>query len=166
MVENFRILLDLELAYVFDRRAFAGITALANENGHIRLVRRMNRSPWEATLRDRPVDGIIVPRLTEAERLELLAIGLPFVCLADVGGEAPNQYVVAMDEAAIGAAAAQYFLDSGFQNFAVFARPNARRYFTRRLGSFAEGASAAGYACVSGPPSTNLPVKHNGYVED
>lgn len=165
-MDNFRILLDLELAYAFDRRAFAGITAAANENGHTRLVRRMNRNRWDVIVRDHPVDGVIVPRLTEAEQRDLIATGLPFVCLADVPGEAPNQYIVAMDEAAIGASAAQYFLEANFQNFACFGRPNALRYFSRRLGSFAEGASAAGYTCAYGPPSDGLPIRQNGEVED
>ena len=146
------ILLDLELAFAFDRRAFEGIAALANERGGIRLVRRLGRVSWTDTVRDRQIDAVLVPRLSDEERAELIRLDLPFVCLADIPGQGKHQYVLAMDEKAIGRMAAHYFIEAQFQDFAVFARPNVRRYLGARITAFVDEVEAAGYECIVGPP--------------
>ena len=151
MTERVNILVGLNHGVAFDRRAFVGIATLANERGNVRLFERLSKVPWERAVRDRGIHGLIVGRNYEPDRAQLNALGIPFVSLADVANIADNEYVVAVDDQAVGAAAARHFLDAGYQQCAV-AWPGAFRSFRTRIGSFIDDIHAAERVCVVGPP--------------
>lgn len=152
MSQTFGILLDLDRAFAFDRRAFSGIAGVANARGDVRLSWKLRGEEWRAACKAREVDAIIIARTDAEDRALLGQLRLPFVCLADVESMPDNGYVVANDEDAIGEMAARHFLEAGYRSYAAVCRPNVREYFANRLGAFARRVAAKGFACPIGPP--------------
>jgi LacI family transcriptional regulator len=151
MRRTFNVLVGCNHTVAFDRRAFMGIATLANERRDVRLFEHLSDVAWRDVVRSSCIHGIIVARLYTGIQADLARLGIPFVSLADVAEIAANEYVVAMDENAIGAAAARYFLGAGYRNFAVCIRPGLLAPFGVRVGSFTRAVEAGGCDCVIGP---------------
>jgi LacI family transcriptional regulator len=153
MRRTFNILVGCNHTVAFDRRAFMGIATLANERHDVRLFEHLSDVAWATVVRSSGIHGIIAARLYAGVQNDLNKLRIPFVSLADVPQIAANEYVVAMDETAIGSVAARYFLDAGYRHFAVCIRPGLLAPFGVRVGSFANAVGAAGRTCVTGPPA-------------
>ena len=154
MVRRFNILLGINHTVAFDRRAFEGIALHADERGDVRLIEKLSQSPWPEIVRASKIDGIIVSRKYEDAQSELNALGVPFVSLSDTPTPVEQEYIVAMNEAAIGRTAARHFLDAGYQNLAVCVRPGILLSLSMRIASFIDEVKAAGWPCAVGPLTT------------
>ena len=168
MSRTLHIVLSLDQAVAFDRRAFDGITSLANERRDIRLLRREYGGPLQHGFAKRKIDGVILARIVEPDVLPQLArMDIPFVALTNSPPVSQkNAYVVGMDEAAIGQMAAQHFLEAGYRNFVVVCRSSVREFFGQRIGAFVRAVEDAGFPCDVGPPDLMPPDSAAaGYVD-
>lgn len=126
---------------VFVRRLTPALAALVPQRLDFRVV-DIFRPPGELVRRVRALepDGIItesLPRLTEA----ILALGVPTV-IADSDRVYPGAVSIDVDDAAVGAEAAQFFLASGYENLACV--HNELPYGEQRFAGFRRALRAAG----------------------
>jgi len=145
------IAIVMDTAVSFDREIVAGAAQYAREAGDWRLyveeeprLRLPNLQSWHG-------QGILASFNDPAIVEPIIAAGVPVVAVGGIAAHDPASGIplVATDDAAIAALAAEHFIDRGLRNFGYYGRlpSSTARWSERRGDAFIQRLAAAGFGC-------------------
>jgi LacI family transcriptional regulator len=145
-----RVLFALNIEQVFDRRAFGGLAGAARHYGDMLLHQKEPSETFSQAVRRHGAEGIILSSDSADVVAEAVATHKPCVNIANHLAGQKRAPVVGTDDAAIGTAVAEHFLERGFRSFAFYS--NLRlHYFDPRQQAFVKAITDAGFTCAVGP---------------
>jgi len=127
------------------RAALRGITRYARNEGPWKLLANIYGSPWPVNWNQLHLDGIIGLLATDAYDAPIRSRDVPTVNISSSRATQPFPRLH-VDNAAVGAAAADAFLRRGFRRFAYFTDPRPAWAAPRGEG-FVRRLEAEGFAC-------------------
>ena len=138
--------LIVETSMAYGREILHGVAQYIRESGPwtVYLEHRSLQDPTPPWLDNWDGDGIISKDIAPTSRL-IRRSGIPIVDLHDQKPGGGRPYIQS-DHVAIGALAAEHFLERGFANFAFFGYPGFT-WSKRCYDGFAAAVHAAGYPC-------------------
>lgn len=144
MSEAPHVLITLGTESSSGRQFLRGVTDYARHFGAWRfLCEPAGLAHVRSSVQGDPFDGVITMDLPEHQ--DLLALGLPTVAILHEQAARPNTIAVDTDDAGVAAAAAEHFLQRGYQQFAFFGR-HTGLWSLQREAAFVERIEAAGCA--------------------
>ncbi len=116
-----RILVSLQTEIAYGRGVSRGVIAYARQQTNWRLSRSLHPSADEVFSTESK--GLICQDINPADYLQLQQAGIPVVLVGRANAN-PNIDAVVVDEDAVGAIAADHFIELGLRNFAYVASGN------------------------------------------
>ncbi len=139
-----RVAVMLDLASAYGRSEAMGVAQYVASHQPWRVELSVATQSTRS-IRQIDADGLIMPVTTEAQRDEVLRLGIPTVSIA--GNLTDTGFpVVTADHEKIGRMAAEFFLQRGFE-FMAFCGISDRYYSPRRGKGFAQTLQKAGIEC-------------------